>query len=443
MRSERAWLRVVAVAASAALLFAACGGDDDDDDAATNTDNTEASDTPSEAQGGDLIDLGTFVGDPPEHLDPALNTTLDAYQVINEVYDGLTDVDTDTDPDNPTAKPLVADKVEHNDDATQWTFHIRDDAVFSDGEKITPTTFQNSWERASNPDFAGDYSYLFNFIKGGAEKLDGSAPTLAGVTADDDTGMLTVDLSAPYANFPYIAGFQLFSPLPAAALALPDPNSWEKGVMVGNGPYMMEKAATDQEIVLVRNDKWLGVVNGSKVVNLDKITFRISADPDTSYNAMAAGEGDTANIPSGRYSEANADFATTDNVDILGSYYFAFKWDDPTVGGAENLDFRRAVSQAIDRDAINEAVYEGIRTNSTGVTPPGIPGFKKDICKYCAFDADAAKASFAKWTDAGNSQSGPLKIQFNTGAGHEDVVNIMIQNLKDVGIQAEPDGRDT
>ncbi len=47
-----------------------------------------------------FIDLGTFVGDPPEHIDPALNSTLDAYQVINSVYDGLTDIDA-SDPDNP------------------------------------------------------------------------------------------------------------------------------------------------------------------------------------------------------------------------------------------------------------------------------------------------------------------------------------------------------
>ena len=51
-----------------------------------------------------MVDLGTFVGDPPEHIDPALNTTLDAYQVVNAVYDGLTDIDA-SDPDNPEIVP--------------------------------------------------------------------------------------------------------------------------------------------------------------------------------------------------------------------------------------------------------------------------------------------------------------------------------------------------
>ena len=88
------------------------------------------------------------------------------------LYDGLTDIDA-SDPDNPEIVPLLAESFEPNEDATVWTFTIREGQQFSDGEAILPSTFQRSWERASDPDFAGDYSYLFNFIEGGAEKLAG------------------------------------------------------------------------------------------------------------------------------------------------------------------------------------------------------------------------------------------------------------------------------
>ncbi len=88
---------------------------------------------------------------------------------------------------------------------------------FADGEPILPSTFLRSWERASNPDFAGDYSYLFNFIDGGAEKLAGEADTLTGVVADDEAMTLTVTMDAPYSNFDAVAGFQLFFPMPEAA----------------------------------------------------------------------------------------------------------------------------------------------------------------------------------------------------------------------------------
>src|SRR5262249_44482318 len=150
---ERAWfLRLFALLTVLVLVAAACGGDDDDD-------NSSGGSTESTAEGkagGEFIDLGTFVGDPPEHIDPALNVTLDAYQVVNAMYDGLTEIDA-SDPANPVLKPLVAESFESNADATEWTFKIKDDQQFSNGEKITPTSFKRGWERASNPDFAGDY----------------------------------------------------------------------------------------------------------------------------------------------------------------------------------------------------------------------------------------------------------------------------------------------
>ena len=166
--------------------------------------------------GGEIIDGGTFVGDPPEHIDPALNTTLDGYQVINALYDGLTDIDL-SDPENPQVVPLVAESFESNEDATVWTFTIKEGMAFSDGEEILPSTFERSWERAA--DLAGDYSYLLNFIEGGAEKLAGEADTIAGVVADDEAMTLTVTMAAPYANFPAVAGFQTFFPMPEDAVA--------------------------------------------------------------------------------------------------------------------------------------------------------------------------------------------------------------------------------
>ncbi|MCB0995326.1 MAG: peptide ABC transporter substrate-binding protein, partial [Acidimicrobiales bacterium] len=422
-----------------AMFAAACGDDDDDtgttDGAAADGGSEDGADGGGAMAGGEFIDLGTFVGDPAEHLDPALNSTLDAYQVINAIYDGLTDIDA-TDPANPVIKPLVAESYSASDDATVWTFIIREDAAFSDGEPILPSTFQKSWERAA--DLAGDYSYLLTFIEGGAERLGGEADTLAGVEADDETRTLTVTLSAPYSNFDAVAGFQLFFPVPDAAVEAGA--EWENSVMVGNGPYMMDAARNDQEIVLVKNESWTGDVNGETWPNrLDKITFLTQSDPDTAYNAFEAGEGDNANIPPARVADAQENHGTTLDVSILGSYHFVINDRDPRIGGDENRKLRQAISAAIDRDAINEAVYNGSRTTSTGITPEGIPGFKADLCEYCTYDPDQAAQLFQEWQDEGGVQDGPIPIQFNADAGHEPVVQIMVDNLAEIGIEAEAD----
>ncbi len=117
---------------------------------------------------------------------------------------------------------------------------------------------------------------------------------------------LTVTLDAPYSNFDAVAGFQLFMPVPEAAIAAGA--EWENEAMIGNGPYQMESARTDEEIVLIKNDNWQGDYDGETWDGrLDSIVFRVSADPDTSYNALEAGEGDNANIPAGRITDAQAD----------------------------------------------------------------------------------------------------------------------------------------
>ena len=442
MRRQRRGVKLLALIAGFSLIAGACGGDDDDE-------SGDSGDTGSEEaqQGGEVDDLGTFVGDPPEHIDPALNTTLDAYQVVNAVYDGLTDINA-SDPDNPEIVPQVAESFESNDDATEWTFTIREGLTFADGEEILPSTFVRSWERASDPEFAGDYSYLFNFIEGGAEKLEGTAETISGVEADDDAMTLTVTLSAPYSNFDAVAGFQLFMPVPeAAGTDAATAAEWENGEMFGNGPFMLEQARTDTEIVLVPNPEWDGTVYEDldlpESPYLERVTFQVSADPDTSFQSFEAGEGQTGQIPPGRVTEATSNYANTLDVAILGSYHFDVNLRDPVLGGDENLLLRKAISQAIDRDEINTAVYEDSRTVSNGVTPEGIPGWKADLCDDCAYDPEAAQEAFDEWQAAGNSLAEPLVIQYNLGAGHENVVAIIIDNLSQIGIEAVEEGIDT
>ena len=149
--------------------------------------------------GGEIIDGGTFSQGPPEHIDPALNTLVDNYQVINALYDGLTALDV-SDPENTQIVPHVAESFESNEDATVWTFTIKEGQQFSNGEPILPSTFQRSWERAA--DLAGDYSYLLEFIDGGAERLAGEADTLAGVVADDEAMTLTVTMDGAVRQLP-------------------------------------------------------------------------------------------------------------------------------------------------------------------------------------------------------------------------------------------------
>jgi ABC-type oligopeptide transport system substrate-binding subunit len=238
-----------------------------------------------------------------------------------------------------------------------------------------------------------------------------------------------------------VAGFQTFMPMPSEVDDLADQSEWERGVMIGNGPFMMEEPANDQEIVLVPNPEWDGTKYDEALAlpeqpYLDTLRFVIGSDVETAYNAFEAGEGDVANFAPGRYQEAQDNWETTIDTPFLGAYYFMFNDRDERVGGPENLKLRQAISQAINREDINTDVYEGSRTTATGITPPGIPGFEEGLCEYCEYDAEAAEAAYQEWLDEGNELTEPLPIQFNADAGHEPVVQIIIDNLADIGIEA-------
>jgi oligopeptide transport system substrate-binding protein len=445
VRRQRRGTKLLALLLGLSLVAAACGGDDDDDGA----DEGAEGGAEEQVQGGELVDLSALAQGNVEHIDPALSTTVQASQMGESLYDGLTKVDY-SDFDNPEVVGVVAESWESNDDASEWTFQIRDGLNFSDGTPVLPSSFQRAWERATEPDFAGDYSYLFGFIEGGQEKLDGEADTISGIDANDDEMTLTVTLSAPLSTFDAVVGFKVFAPMPEAVEELDDQAEWERGMMIGNGPFMVEEPWTDEGMTLVPNPEWDGTQYDEALglpeqPYLDRIQFVASEDQDTAYNALEAGEGQVAEIPSGRVQEADQNYETTIDDPVLGSYHFIVNDRDERVGGEENQLLRQAISQAIDREEINEAVYEGTRVASTGITPPGIPGFEEGLCDYCAYDPEAAEAAFQEWQDAGNELTEPLPIQYNEGAEHGDVVAIVVDNLAQIGIEAvgEPIPSDT
>ncbi|MFM7069478.1 MAG: ABC transporter substrate-binding protein, partial [Actinomycetes bacterium] len=433
----------VALILGLGLIGSACSSDKDDSGGAA----TSANDS-----GGEVVDLGTFAAGEPDNIDPALTTELEAAQVTTALFDGLTEFAYPTGSEKGELKGLVAESWEPNADATEWTFKIRDGLKFSNGDPVLPSSFKVAWDRAANPLLAAGYGYLFGVVKGkaewdkAAENKDTSVTGLSGVTADDANLTLKVQLAYPYADFPSVVSHIIFSPVPEKVVAkVDDQSKWDRALMVGNGPFELAAPRNDREIVITPNRNWKGDVVGTKKVSLDKVTFKISKDVDTAFNAFQANEGQTSSIPSGKFDlvAPGGEYAETNTVTPqLGSSHFIFGMQDGSpVAGAKNLKLRQAISLAINRDQINRAVYNGSRLNSTGITPPGIPGFEKGLCDYCTTDMAKAKKLLSEWKAEGGSLPGPLTIQFNEGAGHEDLVAIIQANLKELGVDAQQDGR--
>ncbi len=449
MRRNSWSFKLLAVLFSLALIASACGDDDDEGGDGGGTEGAEQTEGGTESQtgkkeegtpatgeglpGDTLIDYATLSADNPNHIDPATADTRQGSQVTELLYDGLTKVDSENE-----LQPEVAESWEANEDSTVWTFTLRDDVTFSNGEQVTPTTFKKSWERALNPELASTLGYHFLPIQGATEYSEGAAEEITGVVANDDENTLEVTLADPLSDWPAVVSHTVFSPVPEEAYNATTAdaiNEWERGTMIGNGPYAMaEPWKADEYINLTANEDYWG--EPAKIPNIE---FRISSEVAAAYNAFESGEGDTGYIPPGTFADATETYNNSTDA-TFGLYYFGIAWEDEELGGEENLPIRQAISLAIDRDRINEQVYDGARQSATGVTPPGIPGFKEGLCEYCEYDPDRAQDLVDEWGQADSMT--PIRLQFNLGGGHEEVTSIIAENLEAIGLKVEQDPRD-
>ena len=213
-----------------------------------------------------------------------------------------------------------------------------------------------------------------------------------------------------------------FLPLPQAALD--DPKAFDSAP-VGNGPYMMDGAwKKNESITLKRFDAYKGEPGKA-----DEIVFKSYADLKTAYRDVQAGGLDLTFVGQDQYQAAVRDFGdrllkeATPQLDFLIFSPADDRFSDPEV--------RKAFSQAIDREAINKALYGGLQPPATSILSPAYQGAEEGVCDYCTFDAAAAKQRL----DAAGGFSGTLEIAYPGGVGYDPTFEAIGNQLrKNLGI---------
>jgi oligopeptide transport system substrate-binding protein len=452
MKQHNRRTTVFALLASVALFAAGCGSNDND---SKGSSPTTAGDEGTPVVGGTLTDLQNFSGASPDHLDPNRAASIQDSQPGQLIWDTLTD----TNPKTGELENNVAESIDHNEDFTVWTFKVKKGLTFSNGDPVLPSSFAFSWNRLINPALASEVSYHVTDnlkIKGAADVAAGKAQTMTGLVADDTAMTLKMTLEAPLNFADKIISHLAFAPLDEkdvtknGTLTVDKTVDYETGVMIGNGPYKMAEAAKPQDsVTLIRNETYKGGPEKHKAY-IDKIIFKEfngEGAQDTAWTTFESGGGDTGYIPSTRFAEAKAKYGPENRIadkPFLGIYYWGFNQKDPEVGGAANLKLRQAITAAIDKTEMVNKVYNGSRKVATGVTPPGIPGYKKGIDKIPNKDLTAAKKYLSEWETATGKKAASLniKLNFGIGLGHGDNAAIIQANLATIGIKAELDGRD-
>ncbi|MGW0808900.1 peptide ABC transporter substrate-binding protein [Nonomuraea sp. NPDC002799] len=336
----------------------------------------------------------------PSSLMPANYSEVYGAEIVSALFTPLVTFDIKT---NET-QMQVAENIETTDNIV-WKIKLKDGWTFHNGEKVTAKSFADAWNFAVKKDSAQLNAYVFGDISGYKETVSGAASSMSGLKAIDDQH-LEVKLVRPSSQFRQLLGYPAFSPLPKVAYE--NPKDFEQQP-IGNGPFMMNGAwVHDQTIKLSRYNSY-----GGTKAKAAAVTYRIYQSFDTAYNDLLAGNLDILRaIPTAKVNEAKQ---------LLGE-----RFQESPSGRMEYLGFpvanekfkeagvRKAISMAIDRDAIIKAIFLNTRTRATGYVPPVVPRAAADACgASCKHDAAAAKTMFQA---AGGIPGNTFTIGYNSDA---------------------------
>ena len=398
--------------------------------------SASATDTP--VKGGTL---SYYIAE-PAYIDPFNAQETEGVQVAQSLFDSLTAFD----PITSKVVPAAAESWKANTDGSVWTFKLRKGAKFHDGTPVGAKDFKYAWERIANP--ATDpknpsvISYHLSPIKGFQEMADGKATEMSGVKVIDAL-TLEVTLTEPFADFEYVVAHPALAPVPKAAVEK-DPKAFAEAP-VGNGPFKMSGSwKHDQYIKVVRFDGYYGTK-----ANIDGIDFKIFKDEDTAFREFEAGNLDFTSIPTGKiavsktkYGVASDGYTSNPKAQVVlgaetATYYMLMNNTDPIL---KNPKVRAAISMAINRQALCDTLYEGTRKPATGIVPPGIVGFQPNAWAASKYDLAGAKKMLADAGYPGGAGIPQLSMSFNTGQGHEKVMELVGSDLAKIGIKTKPDG---
>ncbi|MEI7814689.1 MAG: peptide ABC transporter substrate-binding protein [Coriobacteriia bacterium] len=402
--------------------------------------------TPTEkaAKGGIL---SFYVGE-PAYIDPYNTQESEGTQVEAALFDSLTDVD----PLEPTKiLPAAAETWTVNADATVWTFKLNPADKFHDGTPVTASDFLYAFNRIADPKTINTatskadpsiISYHLAVIKGFDEVQAGTVPAMSGMKAIDDT-TLEITLSKPFSDFDYVVAHPSLAPVQKKYVEGGVDYQGKKipfGEMpIGNGPFKMsEPWVHNQAINVVRNDDYYG-----KKAFLDGVAFKIFKDPETAYTEFEAGNLDFTQIATGKikadvakYGESPNGYTVNPGKQVLlgaenSTYYLILNTKAKYI---DNPNVRKAISLAVNRQAICDTIFQGTRIPADNIVPPGIAGYTKGAWADAKYDVEGAKAALAAAGYPAGKGLPTLTLSLNTDGGHEKIMQLIQADLKVIGI---------
>lgn len=380
--------KVLALVLSAALVvsaFAGCGGKSSS--STTSTESTTASESSAEstestasgdstpAASGDAtatftpktVDAAKTIslnaGMEPTGLNTLTSTYAIEFSLFKHMYENLVTLD-----DDDNTVPGAAESWDYDEDTLTYTFHLRKDGVWTNGDPVTAKDFEFAWSQALNPDVASDYAYFLYFIKNAEKYFNGEvAWDEVGVkVVDDYTLEVTMEQPTPYALF--LFSFGTLAPINQRFYEAvgADLYSTEAQYFCTNGPFALTEWSHNDKIVMQKNDAWHGAAD----VEVEEIDWKIITDANAALSSFLAGDLDMVGLGTGELiKQAEAAGATIQSYTDGSSFYIYFNNNDQYLS---NVNLRRALFNAIDEQKEIDTVWQNDNEPMTSFTAPGV-----------------------------------------------------------------------
>lgn len=338
------------------------------------------------AQGRTTLNVG--ISNNVDTLDPNVTTFSSVGVIMLHVFQPLVYQDP-----LGTFHPALAESWEINEDATEYTFTLREGVTFHDGTPVNSEAVKFTFDRIADP----------NTVSQLAISLLG--PYAETVVVDDLT--FTVRFNSPYAPFLNSASTPYLAPSSPTAIQAAGAD-YGQTTVVGAGPFQLESYVPNSEVVLVRNDNFSGGEGAATVFgmdgpsNLERIVFKIILEPATRLAALESGEVDFIDrVPELEVARLASDPALVIEQIPQPGHGWSLMMNVEKFPTSE-LAVRRAIAHAIDKQGLIDIVFNGLGTPGCSALTPVMFGFDPASCDYLPFDREQAMAILEAdgWVDS-------------------------------------------
>ena len=363
----------------------------------------------------------TLYGTDPLTLDPAISGDMNSHKYISQIFSGLLQLDDDLKPVGNIARDWQV-----NEAGTKYTFFLREDVKFHNGEAVGASDFKYSWERACLPSTGSQTAatYLGDIV-GVSNMLNGSTDNISGVSAVDDyTLEVTIDSPKSY----FLSKLTYPTSFVVDRNNVNSGNEWWRNPN-GTGPFRLKSWRENERITLSRNE-----AHYSQPPELSQAIFKLYSG--VPMNLYEKGEIDVAGVSASYIDRATDEkgpfYQQLEIYPELSFFYIGFNTEKPPF---DDIDIRRAFSHAVDKESLASLVFQDMVEPAAGILPPGMPGYNKDL-KGLEYDVGLAQELIGDSTYGNASNLPPITITTSGQGGNisSDLEAITYQWQQNLGV---------